>query len=201
MATYNRAEYLTRSVGSVLTQTYQAWELIIIDDGSEDNTFDVVRAYQARSNHIRYMRQGNHGPALARNAGIALSVGLYVTFLDSDDEYKPEHLESRIQYMEANKEVRFIHGGFEIIGDEYVPDINDMTKQIHLSKCAWEGSYVGYRELVVESGGFRSFPYQDLASGPDLITRLEQKAVVKKIIGPKTVIYHRDTPNSITKRK
>ena len=88
LPTYNRANYLDRSINSLLAQTYQQWELIIVDDGSEDHTHEIVDEYLKKHHNIRYIKHANRKLALTRNAGIQSSVGEFVTFLDSDDEYK-----------------------------------------------------------------------------------------------------------------
>jgi glycosyltransferase involved in cell wall biosynthesis len=90
--TYNRAHLLPRAIKSVIAQTFTSFELIIVDDGSTDQTENVVR--QFADNRIRYITQENKGRCAARNAGIAVAVADYITFLDSDDEADPEWLNS-----------------------------------------------------------------------------------------------------------
>ena len=88
--TYNRAHLISKAIESVLAQTFTDWELLIIDDGSKDNTAEVVRSYaDAR---IRYIYQDNAERSAARNNGITQSKGEFITFLDSDDYYLPERL-------------------------------------------------------------------------------------------------------------
>ena len=98
MATYNRVRILPRSIDSVLHQTYQNFELIIVDDGSSDNTEDVCRSYTDR--RIIYHRLSqNEGALAARNRGIDLAKGHYLTFLDDDDELSPEALDTAAQTL------------------------------------------------------------------------------------------------------
>ncbi len=97
--TYNRAETVKRAVESVLSQTYRNFELIVVDDGSTDNTGKTLNSYAP---HLRYLHQPNRGVSAARNAGAREAAGEYVAFLDSDDEWKPEKLEKHIKYMLAN---------------------------------------------------------------------------------------------------
>ena len=87
--TYNRANTLSRSIRSVLGQTSDNWELIIIDDGSTDHTTEVVKKFQPRK-RIRYYFQENSGVSVARNYGMRLSKGDYLIFLDSDDRLYPK---------------------------------------------------------------------------------------------------------------
>lgn len=88
--TFNRAHIVTRAIDSVLAQTYRPCEILVVDDGSTDNTADVLQSYADR---IVYVRQKNSGPAAARNRGIRESKGEFVAFLDSDDVW----LETKIE--------------------------------------------------------------------------------------------------------
>ena len=89
--TYNRANMIGKAIDSVLAQTYTNWELIIVDDGSTDNTKDVVQSYN--DSRIKYFYQENKGRSVARNYGIELSKGDYISFLDDDDYYLENFLE------------------------------------------------------------------------------------------------------------
>lgn len=95
--TYNCAQYLPITIKSVIEQTYQDWEIIIIDDGSTDNTVEVVKPYLFYNN-IHFIRQHNQGPAAARNLGIAKATGKYVAFLDADDLWDKRKLELQLAF-------------------------------------------------------------------------------------------------------
>ena len=98
--TYNRAQSLSRSIQSVLGQTYKNFELIIVDDGSEDNIEEVIRGFN--DSRIKYFRHDvNLGGSAARNTGIKNSTGEYVAFLDSDDEWLEKKLELQVRAMES----------------------------------------------------------------------------------------------------
>lgn len=95
--TYNRAGLLSRAVRSVLNQTFKDFELIIVDDGSVDNTKDVVREFRNDDDRIKYVWQKNSGtPAGSLNSGIKLAKGEYIAFLDDDDEWLPQKLEKQL---------------------------------------------------------------------------------------------------------
>lgn len=99
--TYNRAHLVSRSIQSVLNQTYQDFELIIIDDGSNDNTEDVIEEFQKKDKKIRYIRHDkNKGGSAARNTGVRAAKGEYIAFQDSDDEWFPEKLEKQMKIFE-----------------------------------------------------------------------------------------------------
>lgn len=89
--TYNRADLLPIAINSVLSQTYTNWELLIIDDGSKDNTREVVNKYN--DPRIKYIYQDNAERSAARNNGIKNALGTYICFLDSDDYYLPNRLQ------------------------------------------------------------------------------------------------------------
>ncbi len=99
--TYNREELITEAIDSVLAQTYRDFEIIVVDDGSRDRTSDRVAQYGDR---ITYHVQENCGVAAARNAGIRLSQGEFVCFLDSDDLWKPQKLATQIRFADAHPE-------------------------------------------------------------------------------------------------
>jgi len=104
--TYNRAGIIVDAINTVLNQTYQHFEIIIIDDGSNDNTNEVIK--NINDSRIRYVYQENSGrPSLARNSGIKIAKGEYIAFLDSDDLWHPQMLEKHINVMNENNDVGF----------------------------------------------------------------------------------------------
>lgn len=97
--TYNRARYLKKAIDSVLAQSHRDFELIVVDDGSEDNTAELVERYSA---DIVYVRQPNRGPAAARNRGIEKARHNLLAFLDSDDWFAEKKLAAQMAVMEQN---------------------------------------------------------------------------------------------------
>lgn len=106
MPAYNVENYIAESIQSVLNQTYEDWELIVVNDGSTDNTEKVIRSFSDA--RIRLINQENQGVSVARNVGIDNAKGDYICFLDSDDLYKPEFLELMINNIQGD----FIYCGF-----------------------------------------------------------------------------------------
>ena len=100
--TYNRKKYVTKAIDSVLRQTYDDYEIIVIDDGSTDNTRESLEKYR---NKILYIYQQNSGVSAARNAGIRLAKGEWVAFLDSDDEWIPEYLSWQMKQLHQSPQV------------------------------------------------------------------------------------------------
>ncbi len=99
---YNKAAYITRALDSVLSQTYEDWEVVVIDDGSEDQGPELVA--RCGDSRVRMIRQENQGPGAARNHGLAESAGSYVAFLDADDEWLPGFLAESVATLAAHSD-------------------------------------------------------------------------------------------------
>ena len=99
---YNQDKYLSEAIDSVLAQTLQEWELIVVDDGSTDNSAEIAQAYAAKDNRIKYVWQENAGPSAARNKGVALTSAPLLFFLDGDDRLHPEILQRGVEYMQSH---------------------------------------------------------------------------------------------------
>src|SRR5262249_61710555 len=102
MPAYNAGKYIADSIQSVLAQTYSDWELIVVDDGSTDNTATVVQQFVTRDSRIKYFFQENGRLGKARNTGIKNASGSLIAFLDSDDLWLETQLELSFQPLEHN---------------------------------------------------------------------------------------------------
>lgn len=114
--TYNRARFLPDAVASVLAQTYDDLELIIVDDGSSDETREVLEPYLA-DRRVRYFYQENQGQSHARNLALKQATGDFIAFLDSDDLWAPDKLEKQLAVLCADSEVDIVHGDEAIIDE------------------------------------------------------------------------------------
>ena len=117
---YNGARFIARTIDSVIVQTYPNWEMIIVDDGSKDNSPEIVNDYVRRDPRIHLIRKTNGGSASARNMGLKASLGRYVCFLDSDDLWLPEMLEQQISLLKT-KNCALVYASYSKInefGDE-----------------------------------------------------------------------------------
>lgn len=101
---YNRADWLRAAIDSVLAQDYPHYQLIVVDDGSQDETPALLRSY---GNRLTLIRQSNQGVSVARNAGISRAEGELIAFLDSDDRWLPGKLAVQVAYMQAHPELLF----------------------------------------------------------------------------------------------
>ncbi len=116
LPTYNRAAFLPQAFASIRAQTFTDWELIIVDDGSTDETEAIVRRWSEDSPQpIRYLKQANQGPYAARNTGLELASGEYVAFFDSDDVWLPHHLTDCVEALQAHSEVDWVYGACRMV--------------------------------------------------------------------------------------
>jgi len=115
--TYNRAHFINEALNSVFAQIYRNFEIIVVDDGSTDETSSILNSLRERG-LIRYIFQEHQGVSAARNRGIAESKGKYIAFLDSDDLFEPEKLEIQVEYMLNHPEVGLVHSGYTKFDNE-----------------------------------------------------------------------------------
>lgn len=113
--TYNAASVLAQAIDSVLAQTYRAFEIIVIDDGSSDSTPELLRAY---GNRVRGIRQDNAGVYAARNRGVRAAHGRYIAFLDADDIWLPAKLERQIDILDKQPAFPVVHTDAALIDAE-----------------------------------------------------------------------------------
>ena len=113
--TYNRAQILRETLDSVLAQSYPAIEIVVVDDGSTDDTAAVVAQYAGRARHIR---QRNQGVEMARNKGIRVSTGDYLTFLDDDDLMLPSKIERQVEVLNSRPEVGLVHCRYHYVDED-----------------------------------------------------------------------------------
>jgi glycosyltransferase involved in cell wall biosynthesis len=108
LPTFNRAYCLKRTIDSVLSQTYKQLKLYVIDDGSTDETKNLMTQYQ-RESRLSYFFQENKGVSAARNCGIKMGQAEWISFVDSDDEWLPNKLETQVDFIKKNPNYRFVH--------------------------------------------------------------------------------------------
>lgn len=98
---YNGELYIAHTIRSVLAQTYENWEMLIVDDGSTDSSGDIIRGFMEADSRIRLLQQENAGSAAARNTGIRAAQGRYLALLDADDVWEPEFLQRQLEFMKS----------------------------------------------------------------------------------------------------
>ena len=111
---YNCARFIDRALQSVLDQTYSDYEIIVVDDGSSDETREVVMRY---GSEIRYMYQRNRGLSAARNYALGAATGELIAYLDADDAWYPTKLEKQVAFLDANPRCGFVHSDVDVLDD------------------------------------------------------------------------------------
>lgn len=153
MPTYNCEKYIDRTIQSVINQTYKAWELIIIDDCSTDDTVKKLKQYLA-DNRIKLLQNiTNQGAALSRNTALRKAKGKWIAFLDGDDVWLPSKLERQINFMK-NNDYKFSYTDYRVnLNGKWLPYINTapdkVTKRKLYNYCYFSTITVMYdREFV-----------------------------------------------------
>jgi glycosyltransferase involved in cell wall biosynthesis len=194
MTVYNTDfSYTKRAIDSVLRQDFQDFELIIIDDGSKENNREFLMKYvETYEDKISYIRHSNRGQSESINRAVLYGLGEYITIIDSDDEYKTNHLSTCLREI---NELDLICSTSETIVDDdddyYVPDKNDQTKLIHLDKVILFGTLFG-RKKVFTSINFKT----GFSADSDFYEQATKLFRVNKL-DLRTYVYHRNIPNSI----
>lgn len=200
--TYNRAKFVTKAIDSVLAQTYKDYEIIVIDDGSTDNTQEVLEPYMDK---ISYIYQGNAGVSAARNTGIRTASGKWIAFLDSDDIWLPDKLASQIRCVNRTHEkVCFTNVEFtgkknklskgKQYGEEVFQEPFDLILQDSL--VLYVQSLLIERSLIQKLGGYDE--RLKLAEDTRLIYNLAFETPFAYIYTPLTHIDRSDQRKSLT---
>lgn len=207
--TYNRASLICDALESVAAQSFTDIEIIVVDDGSIDNTAEVVKAWSGEKFHarsLRYLRQENLGGNAARNCGIEASTGLYVAFLDSDDIWHPEKLAKQIPLLEANtdcvavysglREVEIESGKILSVPEHPYPSGKLLPKLLVSDVTAPTSAYLVRREALHRAGLF------DLSLAArqdwDMWIRLAKLGEINAVREPLFDLRHHDGPRTIS---
>ncbi len=198
MPTFNRAAYLQEAIESVLEQTYIDYELIIIDDGSVDNTKEVCAKYGEK---VRYLYQENKGSPSARNYGISQARGKYIALLDDDDRWVPHKLQIQVDFMEKHPELAFICSSAYVIDQ-----VDNATKffgvsssensfdHLILGNFVFHLTVLAKKEIILEIGGYDTNLL--LCQDYDLWLRIAKKHPFCCIDEP--LAYYRIHPQNIS---
>ncbi|MFH0731641.1 MAG: glycosyltransferase [Candidatus Omnitrophota bacterium] len=128
--TYNNASFISEAVDSVLAQTYTDYEIVVIDDGSTDNTKEILSKY---NNKIRYFYQENKGVSSARNLGIRQATGEYIAFLDADDLMLPDRLDELVRFSEQNSLIITFSDFYEVHSEQELHNLDMLSPRLKIS--------------------------------------------------------------------
>ena len=156
---FRQAHFLGEAIESVLAQSDPHFEIIVVDDGSPDNTAQVVKRYPS----VRYLRQDNRGLGAARNSGTQVSSGTYLVFLDADDRLLPNHLQANLKAFEEHPDAGFVCGDYRWFGAEDTWHTHDCRPSPDHYATLLRRNFIGpphvvmfKRRVIQEAGGFRS---------------------------------------------
>ena len=137
---YNHGRYISKAIESVLAQNYSNTEIIVVDDGSQDETSDVVKSYPT----VRYHLQNNSGLSASRNKGIDLSNGKILVFLDSDDWLYQNALQVNLGYLQKNKHAAFVSGAYEKVfePENIIKEESRIVESHHYENLLRHGNFI-----------------------------------------------------------
>lgn len=183
---------IKRAIDSVLEQDFQDFEMIIVDDGSQNGTQHQLLNYVIQHEHkISYLRHVNCGQSESINRGVLNSTGEYITILDADDEYKPNHLSSCLRAVGTYDLIASTTETIvDCVDDYYVPDKHDHNQLIHVDECILFATLFGKRDV------FTSLRFQKkYAADAQFFESATEKYAVNKV-NLRTYVYYRNIPNS-----
>lgn len=204
MPAYNAEKFISKSIESVLQQTYPNWELLVINDGSIDNTSNIVNSFN--DSRIKLIEQDNSGVSKARNTGIANSTGEFIAFLDSDDLWLQDKLEIQVKYMINNQNIilsygdylSFIEDGKIIENKQLYPfKIKDLKERLLVFNFIATLTVMVKSDVLKDTGGFDTefFGPEDW----DLWIKISQKGDIDYI--KENLAMYREHEGGISKNK
>ena len=195
---YNSEKYIEQALDSVQRQTYSNWECIIVDDGSTDNTAEIVKGFCMRDSRFKYYLQQNNGPAAARNTAVRYSSGEYLLPVDSDDLIAQTYMEKAIERFTSYPETTLVYGLIEKFeGETGLYELQDYSYE----KLLLDGNMIMATSMYRRSdfdkvGGYRLNLKGGLEDWDFWIALLTPESVVYKI--PEVMLYYRIRENSRT---
>lgn len=204
MSVYNGERYLRDSIKSILNQTFKDFELLIVDDGSTDNTKEILKTYKdPRINIITNLE--NIGLTKSLNKGIHIAKGEYIARQDADDVSRYNRLEKQVNYLELNKNIALLGTAIYVIDDkgdklediEYPTNYYFIRQALKRNNCFCHGSVIFKKKIFEELGGYREV--FETAQDYDLWLRFSEKYEVSNL---KDRLYkYRFNPSSLTFKK
>jgi glycosyltransferase involved in cell wall biosynthesis len=200
---FNAEKFIAETINSVIAQSYKNWELLLINDGSTDNSTSIIKKYSRKDERIKYFFQNNSGVSSARNYGIKEAKGDFIFFLDADDCWKPDNIQKRIELLK-DKDVYWVFGSIELI-DEKSNSLNQTIdgsdENILTSLLLWNGNVITTPSTItVKRECIKNIKFDtnfSTAADQDFAINLAAK-YKGKYIGTPTVQY-RIVENSMSK--
>lgn len=206
MAAKNVEKYISEAIDSVINQTYKNWELIIVDDGSNDTTLSIINDYTKNDSRIKIIHnEKSVGQAFARNTAVKNSSGDFLAILDADDIAMPDRITEQVHFLENNPNVSAIGGHAEII-DDNGKSLGIKRKALNIDAIRFslllQNQFI-HSTMMIRRGVFNKFGGYDnnfiYAEDYDLWSKIIEKNIVLNI--DKVVSKFRIQPGSVTKMK
>lgn len=200
---FNSEKYISQAVQSVISQTHENWELLLVDDCSSDETFSIISNYASHDKRVKAFKlDKNSGAGVARNFAIQEAQGNYIAFLDADDLWKPEKLEKQLSFMQTQK-IPFTFSFYETIDEagnlrnETITTPSKITYQ-QLYFCNWIGNLTG----IYSVDFFDKIPISSIKKRQDWMMWLQIVKQIKTAIPvPESLAYYRVREDSISASK
>lgn len=199
---FNSEKFISDTIQSVQNQTYQNWEMIIVDDGSTDNTVSIIEEFLHDNRIQLHQLDQNSGTGIARNTAISLAKGRYIAFLDSDDLWKPEKLQKQVEFM-ISKDQPFTFSYYECINEEgkALGKIIQAPKTLTYRQLFWS-NWVGNLTGIYDANFFGKIAISSVRKRQDWMMWL---TILKKIKTaepiPESLAIYRVRENSISASK
>ena len=165
---YNSEKFLDECISSVLNQTYQNWEMLIVDDNSSDNSSILINSYSKKDERIKplYLND-NIGAAMARNKAISKAKGKYLAFLDSDDVWLPKKLEVQTNFMKKNN-CSFVFSSYSVISDDEKLNYTISVPETITYKKYLKNTIIGCLTVMLDKEKFKKIEMPNLRSSHDM---------------------------------
>jgi glycosyltransferase involved in cell wall biosynthesis len=211
LPTFNASQFISDSVHSILGQTFSNFELLIIDDGSTDNTKLIIQSIQKTDQRIKYIQLEHSGIVDALNLGLQIAVGKYIARMDADDVALPERFEKQVHYLERNPDCVIVSNAVGVIDERgrflgtfteqnrgpFSPGDDDVSRILDVETFLLHPTVMYRKDCAVKVGGYRKeFEWIEDA---DLYTRLAKEG--RMFCLPWVLIHYRVHLNSVTRTK
>ena len=195
---YNTERWIAEAIQSALSQTYEVAEIIVVDDGSSDNSLDEIKKFSG----VIAVSQKNGGPSAARNEGLVHATGEYVVFLDADDRLKPDAVARHVEVFEKNPGVSMVYGSINLIDEHGIiignniqsPSIFDW-REVIFGKTPSSSQAMFHRDTLRSIGNFN----MDLRIGEDFPVYLNLARRADIVCHGALVAEYRKHPGQLTK--
>ena len=166
---YNSSRFIVECVNSVIAQTYQNWEMLIVDDGSKDNSTKVIKNLSKKDQrvHVFFLKE-NVGAAEARNFAIRKAKGRYIAFLDSDDLWDPKKLEIQISFMSKNN-IAFSYTSYQLISQDGLYNLNIIKAPAEMTYHSYlKNTIIGCLTVIIDRKKTGNFEMPNIRSSHDM---------------------------------